>query len=190
METHLLIRRATAPHFRVQLSRSYTTFIRPTLLTCTSKPSLFHQHRLLTTTSHLSGDNTNPKVTLKEDPKHQNNAFLAADTPHIKKTPPTWKHPYFGAEEMKHEIIVAHRDTRTMGDTFAYKAVRFFRWCTNLATGYKDNAPVGDKRGVLTERQWLVRIVFLESIAGVPGMVAGMLRHLHSLRRLKRDNGW
>jgi len=25
---------------------------------------------------------------------------------------------------------------------------------------------------------------------GVPGMVAGMLRHLHSMRRMKRDNGW
>lgn len=35
-----------------------------------------------------------------------------------------------------------------------------------------------------------MRFIFLESIAGVPGMVAGMLRHLHSLRRLKRDNGW
>src|SRR5690349_8297678 len=42
----------------------------------------------------------------------------------------------------------------------------------------------------LTESQWLIRFIFLESIAGVPGMVAGMLRHLHSLRRLKRDNGW
>jgi hypothetical protein len=36
----------------------------------------------------------------------------------------------------------------------------------------------------------LVRVIFLESIAGVPGMVGGMVRHLHSLRRLKRDNGW
>ncbi|EGS21290.1 uncharacterized protein CTHT_0031430 [Thermochaetoides thermophila DSM 1495] len=42
----------------------------------------------------------------------------------------------------------------------------------------------------LTEAQWLVRLIFLESIAGVPGMVAGMLRHLSSLRRMKRDNGW
>lgn len=32
--------------------------------------------------------------------------------------------------------------------------------------------------------------MFLESVAGVPGMVGGMLRHLHSLRRMKRDNGW
>lgn len=35
-----------------------------------------------------------------------------------------------------------------------------------------------------------VRFIFLESIAGVPGMVGGMLRHLSSLRRLKRDHGW
>jgi hypothetical protein len=42
----------------------------------------------------------------------------------------------------------------------------------------------------LTEAQWMIRFIFLESIAGVPGMVAGMIRHLHSLRRLKRDNGW
>jgi len=42
----------------------------------------------------------------------------------------------------------------------------------------------------LTEAQWLIRFVFLESIAGVPGMVGGMLRHLNSLRRMKRDNGW
>lgn len=42
----------------------------------------------------------------------------------------------------------------------------------------------------MDERKWLVRFVFLESIAGVPGMVAGMLRHLYSLRRMRRDNGW
>lgn len=34
------------------------------------------------------------------------------------------------------------------------------------------------------------RICFLETVAGVPGMVAAMTRHLHSLRRLKRDHGW
>lgn len=34
------------------------------------------------------------------------------------------------------------------------------------------------------------RILFLESIAGVPGMVAGALRHLHSLRLMRRDGGW
>ena len=27
-------------------------------------------------------------------------------------------------------------------------------------------------------------------IAGVPGMVGGMLRHMRSLRSMKKDNGW
>lgn len=33
-------------------------------------------------------------------------------------------------------------------------------------------------------------MIFLETVAGVPGMVGGMLRHLRSLRTLKRDHGW
>ena len=34
------------------------------------------------------------------------------------------------------------------------------------------------------------RAVVLETIAAVPGMVAGMLNHLKSLRRMERDPGW
>jgi len=90
-------------------------------------------------------------------------------------------------------------------------------WGTDLATGVRPEQQVDKKNPTtavkalkpLTEAQWvcprlhqvslsgilisypqLVRFIFLESIAGVPGMVAGMLRHLGSLRRLKRDNGW
>ena len=37
---------------------------------------------------------------------------------------------------------------------------------------------------------WLRRLIFLETVAGVPGMVGGMLRHLHSLRTMRRDHGW
>ena len=34
------------------------------------------------------------------------------------------------------------------------------------------------------------RIIFLETVAGVPGMVAAMMRHMMSLRRMQRDHGW
>jgi ubiquinol oxidase len=34
------------------------------------------------------------------------------------------------------------------------------------------------------------RAVVLETVAAVPGMVGGMLRHMRSLRRLEDDNGW
>lgn len=37
---------------------------------------------------------------------------------------------------------------------------------------------------ILSDKQWLLRIVLLESFAGVPGMVGGTLRHLRSLRLL------
>jgi len=40
------------------------------------------------------------------------------------------------------------------------------------------------------EAKWLQRMIFLETVAGVPGMVAGMLRHLKSLRTMERDYGW
>jgi hypothetical protein len=42
----------------------------------------------------------------------------------------------------------------------------------------------------LTKDEWLFRFIFLETVAGIPGMVAGMLRHMHSLRLLRHDNGW
>ena len=42
----------------------------------------------------------------------------------------------------------------------------------------------------MNEHNWLNRIVFLETVAGVPGMVGGMCRHLRSLRTLEKDHGW
>ncbi len=59
-------------------------------------------------------------------------------------------------------------------------AIRVMRRAFDLATGYGPN---------MTEAKWLQRMIFLETVAGVPGMVAGMLRHLKSLRTMKRDHG-
>ncbi|KAI6122484.1 alternative oxidase [Pisolithus croceorrhizus] len=75
------------------------------------------------------------------------------------------------------------------------------RWGFDFASGYKHKPlPPNStsmsleelRRGgyVLTEQAWLMRILFLETIAGVPGMVAAMLRHLTSLRSMRRDSGW
>lgn len=56
----------------------------------------------------------------------------------------------------------------------------------DFVTGYRSTAVTN----TMTEKKWITRFIFLESVAGVPGMVAGMLRHLKSIRRLKRDHGW
>ena len=42
----------------------------------------------------------------------------------------------------------------------------------------------------MTERDWMNRAIFLETVAVIPGMVGGMSRHLKSLRTLERDHGW
>jgi ubiquinol oxidase len=115
------------------------------------------------------------------------------------------------------QVAVAHRETRNWSDKVALFAVKVLRWGLDTVSGYKhdkaqalhakDPAAAQKKYG-MTEQQYLTRNIFLESVAGgkiyclaaqgililildiVPGMVAGMLRHLHSMRRMKRDHGW
>ena len=98
-----------------------------------------------------------------------------------------------------HQVVVAHREAKTMSDKVALIAVRILRWGLDMATGYKHERAVdmntkdpeaARRKYAMTEEKYMIRNVFLESVAGVPGIVAGMLRHLHSMRRMKRDNGW
>jgi Alternative oxidase len=93
-------------------------------------------------------------------------------------------------------INTEHREARTWSDWFALRMVYGLRWGMDFVTGYRHPPKGLDKNNKkaekfkMTEREWLNRILFLESVAGVPGMVAGMLRHLRSLRTMRRDNGW
>lgn len=101
-------------------------------------------------------------------------------------SPAAWPHPEVTEDQLK-SIEVGHREPKGFSDKTAYNAVRFLRFFTDLATGYRHDA---SKPYIMSERKWLIRFIFLETVAGVPGMVAGMLRHLRSLRSMKRDNGW
>ncbi|KAJ6632402.1 alternative oxidase-domain-containing protein [Mycena sp. CBHHK59/15] len=108
-------------------------------------------------------------------------------------------HPVYTQDEMK-AIEVLHREAKTLSDKLAYRLVRLARWGFDLVSRYKHKETPPDskmtvaelrKEGyLLDERGWLNRILFLETIAGVPGMVAATLRHLTSLRLMRRDSGW
>ena len=78
-------------------------------------------------------------------------------------------------------IRPSHKPPTDIADRIGLAAVSAMRLTYDKATGY------GDK---MTENKWLQRMIFLETVAGVPGMVGGMLRHLHSLRLMKLDKGW
>ncbi|KAJ7601061.1 AOX, alternative oxidase mitochondrial precursor [Mycena floridula] len=108
-------------------------------------------------------------------------------------------HPVYSPEELK-AVQVLHRDAKTISDKVAYGMVRLARWGYDFVSGYKHKTiPPGSnltltelrKQGYLLDnKEWLHRILFLETIAGVPGMVAASVRHLQSLRLFRRDSGW
>jgi len=108
-------------------------------------------------------------------------------------------HPVYTPEELR-SVQVLHRDAKTFSDKFASSLVKLARWGFDFVSGYKHKPIPPDsnltveqlrERGyILDEHQWLNRILFLETIAGVPGMVAATVRHLTSLRLMRRDSGW
>lgn len=109
-------------------------------------------------------------------------------------------HPVYSPEELK-AVDVLHRKPETMSDKASATMVKLARKIFDIVSGYK-NKPLPpdykewsvqklrDKGYILDDKAWLRRILFLESIAGVPGMVAATLRHLQSMRLMRRDSGW
>ncbi|RSH92537.1 Alternative oxidase, mitochondrial precursor [Saitozyma podzolica] len=101
-------------------------------------------------------------------------------------------------------VQVVGRTPVTLSDKLAHGAVKTLRRIFDFCTGYKnthisdltlkqDPIPIKELRAkgeLLSDKDWLLRIILLESFAGVPGMIAGTLRHLRSLRLLRRDGGW
>lgn len=67
-----------------------------------------------------------------------------------------------------------HHEAKTLTDKFAFGLVKFFQIWTRLI--FRD--------------KYAHHAVVLETVAAVPGMIAGMLRHMRSLRRMERDFGW
>merc|ERR1719498_80940 len=62
------------------------------------------------------------------------------------------------------------------------KLVRGMYHAFNWVTGYEHADPATSSIGY--------RLIILESVAGVPGMLGGMFRHFRSLRQLERDHGF
>ncbi|OXG40441.1 alternative oxidase, mitochondrial [Cryptococcus neoformans Bt15] len=115
----------------------------------------------------------------------------------------TMFNPIYTEKELN-TVQVVGRAPVTFGDKAAHRTVKFLRKCFDLLTGYtpyevpasvlaQKPIPIAELRSkgkLLSDQKWLFRIILLESIAGVPGMVGGTLRHLRSMRLLKRDGGW
>ncbi|KAJ3279994.1 hypothetical protein HK104_001017 [Borealophlyctis nickersoniae] len=129
------------------------------------------------------------------DPNAANQVF----SPHPKLTPDPnrqWKapeqaeqyyvlrNPVYSEEELK-AVRDTRREMKTWTDKIAFHSLHMVRKVFDKVTGFKDG-----QVGVTSEQQWLNRLIFLETVAAIPGMVAGMSRHMRSLRLMRRDYGW
>ncbi len=94
-------------------------------------------------------------------------------------------HPIWTSDEANN-VMQQHRRPKGLVDRAAYVSVMILRKSFDLASGYT----IGKQLQTLDERSVLTRCIFLETVAGVPGFAAALIRHLHSLRRMQRDHGW
>jgi len=155
-----------------------------------TRPAYIVVHQLQLRNSHRDFSTT-PTPRIKE-------FFPPTETENVRETPPAWPHPIYTEQQMR-AVTIAHREAKTWSDWVALAAVRVLRFGLDFVSGYKHDKAVAlskkdpaaaTKKYAMNEKKYMIRNIFLESVAGVPGMVAGMLRHLHSMRRMKRDNGW
>ena len=94
-------------------------------------------------------------------------------------------------QEIFHSILLSIDPTAVIRDTinlvFTVDQEEYDFWRLQYKLKWQKEYYNPEK---MKERDWLHRIIFLETVAGVPGMIGGMVRHLKSLRSLEADHGW
>ncbi|EWM30635.1 alternative oxidase [Nannochloropsis gaditana] len=109
----------------------------------------------------------------------------ALNVPKLDPKEKVWENPTHHSVWTKEEVEnveVTHLPPADWTSRVAYTIAQTLRFSFDVLAGFKFRKA--------TEDMYLNRMVFLETVAGIPGMAAGMIRHLHSLRRMQRDHGW
>jgi hypothetical protein len=107
-------------------------------------------------------------------------------------TKSVFEHPGFKREDML-AVKFEHRPVQSPRDVITYGFMKALRHTFDFCTGYieprdeKHQIEIGKGANRMTLEKWLTRVVVLESVAGIPGAVAGFLRHLHAMRLFRRD---
>lgn len=131
-------------------------------------------NRKITTHRHVVYEKRKPTIT-------EGVHFMSSS--HVDNAEPTYRmnHPIW-TKEYERNVEITHEPVKTTGQRMARKTIDFLRLGFDFFSGYSF--------GKITNTKLLRRMVFLETVAGVPGMVAAMVRHLQSLRTMKHDKGW
>lgn len=79
------------------------------------------------------------------------------------------------------DVKLTHIEPTSFSDKVALKAVHIIRFLFDTFSLWKF--------GEITQAKVFRRVIFLETVAAVPGFVAAMVRHFKSLRNFTRDGG-
>lgn len=90
-------------------------------------------------------------------------------------------HPIWTKEECD-SVEITHVKPQGMICKAAYRVVWLLRRAFDIGTGYTF--------GWKGDQAMLRRIIILETVAGLPGMIGAFIRHMRSLRRGTKDYGW
>lgn len=110
-------------------------------------------------------------------------------------TEPVFKHHGY-EENLLKEVSFHHRPVKSARDVITYSFMKALRHSFDFCTGYVEprddvhRKEIAQSTKRMTLEKWLTRFIVLESIAGIPGAVAGFLRHLHSIRLFRRDKAF
>jgi hypothetical protein len=85
----------------------------------------------------------------------------------------------YSPEEL--DIKLTHKAPKSAMDYLAHFGVGIVRHCFDIVSLWKF--------GEITQAKVMRRVIFLETVAAVPGFVAAMVRHFKSLRTFSRDGG-
>jgi Alternative oxidase len=84
--------------------------------------------------------------------------------------------------EAELHVNLTHVPPQNFRDRLAFDSVKLLRNWFDMFTGWKHDS--------ITVNNILNRVIYLETIAAVPGMVAAIVRHFRSLRTMKTDGGY
>jgi len=101
---------------------------------------------------------------------------IVSDSQHYRMPHPMWN------IQAAETVAVTHHKPQGVKDWLAYYAMKTARVSFDFISGYKP--------GFMSESLYLRRCIFLETVAAVPGMMGGMIRHMKSLRTMSPDGGW
>eukprot|EP00934_Nitzschia_sp_Nitz4_P007996 Nitzschia sp. Nitz4//scaffold11_size288233//140442//141975//NITZ4_000772-RA/size288233-snap-gene-0.23-mRNA-1//1//CDS//3329534068//7986//frame0 len=91
-------------------------------------------------------------------------------------------HGHYTPEEL--DVKLTHVAPKGGIDKLAWNSVQAVRYIFDSFTGWRNDV------SKITASNVLHRVIYLETIAAVPGMVAAIVRHFRSLRNMKADGGY